>query len=52
MKTPARPELIARIKPRKRLAFFIVTGVASTAITVRKAFRTTSQMLMPSTPSR
>jgi len=52
MKTPARPEPIARIRPRKRFALRIDTGVASTAITVSRALRTTSQMLIPSTPRR
>ena len=52
MRTPAMPADIASIRARKRLTFFVLSGVASSAMVVRNAFRRTSQRLMPSTPSR
>ena len=51
MNTPARLPDMASISPTKP-PVRARTGVAAIAITVKKAFRTTSQRLMPSTPRR
>ena len=51
MNTPASPADMASIRPTNP-PVRLVTGVAKIAIRVRKAFRTRSHRLIPSTPRR